>query len=75
MTAHTLHVCSGDCASRSCNYCHGGLEYCTTCKGAEGTLPTECPGVAMTEVQSAEVYAGRLDFCGGRWKAVTEVQQ
>lgn len=40
---------------------------CTTCNGAEGTLPTDCPGVKMTSEQQDAVYAGRLDFRGGAW--------
>ena len=31
--------------SQMCRFiCDGGLAYCKTCHGAEGSLPTECPG-------------------------------
>lgn len=50
-----------------CDYCDGGLASCEICKGAESTLPTECPGEAMTEKQYRRVGAGVLDFWQGRW--------
>ena len=43
------------------------LAWCMTCGGAEGSLPTECPGVRMTGAQGDAVYDGELDFVGGRW--------
>jgi hypothetical protein len=48
-----------------CNLCH--LFLCAVCRGAEGSLPSECPGVEMTEEQEAAVYAGAIDFIDGMW--------
>jgi len=70
-TAHTLYKCPPDCNVACCNYCEGGLAYCTTCGGAEASLPTECPGVKMTDEQEEAVQAGRLDYSRGRWHTQT----
>ena len=43
------------------------LYVCRTCGGAEGTLPTECPGESMTIRVAERVYAGALDFVNGNW--------
>lgn len=45
-----------------------GLACCVLCGGAEGSLPTECPGVVMTSEQHDEVYGGRLDYRDGAWQ-------
>ena len=45
----------------------GGLFSCTVCGGAEGSLPTECPGVRMSADRADDVYADMWDFKGGRW--------
>jgi hypothetical protein len=45
-----------------CQFCDGGLFSCTACNGFEGTLPTDCPGVYMTEEQADAVYDGKLDY-------------
>lgn len=50
-----------------CNYCDGGLALCVVCGGAEGELPTECPGGRMTREQRKDVYSGILDYKSGRW--------
>lgn len=50
------------------HYRDDGLLHCKICNGAEGSLPTECPGERMTEAQEDAVYAGSLDFVGGMWK-------
>lgn len=76
MTAHTLYVCPGkapECPGsednpRPCVYCDGGLSSCTACGGAEGAMPTECPGQRMTMDRLDEVYAGKLDFIDGQWQ-------
>ena len=45
---------------------HGeGLAYCSVCTGAEGSLPTLCPGRKMTEEEERAVYANELDFNTG----------
>jgi hypothetical protein len=63
MTAHVLHSCTDE----RCQICIGGLSLCNVCGGAEGSLPTECPGVRMTEQQEELVYAGVLNFIDGQW--------
>lgn len=60
---HVLH----DCNDANCNVCSGGLAWCTVCGGAEGSMPSECPGVRMTADQEAAVLRGHLDFKAGRW--------
>ena len=39
-----------------------GLSHCLVCGGAEGSLPTLCPGRKMTAAQHDGVYARELDF-------------
>jgi hypothetical protein len=43
------------------------LASCSVCKGGEGSLPTECPGIAMTEDQQSRIYGGTLDYVRGAW--------
>ena len=56
-----------NCTRPSCPICDGGLVVCTVCNGTEGSLPTECPGEAMTEEQQESIIRGGVDFVGGRW--------
>jgi len=49
----------------SCNICDGGLSLCTVCGGAEGSLPTDCPGSRMSAELSESVYAGLADYRDG----------
>ena len=58
--AHKRYRCKDDC--QGCHTCVGGLFSCTRCNGAEGTLPTDCPGSPMTEAQQDAVMAGDLDY-------------
>lgn len=51
-----------DPCCEGCCICNGGLFSCVTCKGGEGSLPTDCPGERMTPEQQDEVYSGRLDY-------------
>lgn len=44
-----------------------GLVYCTVCDGAEGELPTECPGVKMTREMRDAVMLKRVDYKDGKW--------
>jgi len=44
-----------------------GLLHCKVCHGGEGSLPSDCPGAAMTAFQQDEVYAGRLNYKDGHW--------
>lgn len=63
MPEHKRHQCDKDW----CTPCRGGLFLCTVCKGAEGDLPTECPGRVMTEQERHAVLHGDLDYKGGEW--------
>lgn len=50
---HVYFKCPpGACVAgdRSCNYCDGGLAYCTVCKRAEGELAYECPGEPVPDL-------------------------
>ena len=44
-----------------------GLAHCKVCGGAEGSLPTDCPKVQITEEQDADIYSGKIDFKDGEW--------
>lgn len=59
---HVLFKCEQPCERQHCPYCDGGLSSCTICNGAEGSLPTDCPGVAMTHDQQDQVYSGEIDY-------------
>lgn len=45
-----------------------GLLYCEICNGAEGSLPTNCPGRPMTVEEGDLVYEGKLDYSDGEWR-------
>lgn len=55
-------------AIQTCSCCNAGLDYCKTCHGAEGSLPTDCPGRAMNAFEEAIVFAGIVDFAEDVWK-------
>jgi hypothetical protein len=57
---HKLKRC--DCGDGACQYCGGGLAYCTTCCGFEGAMPEDCPQVRMTNEQADLVYQGKIDY-------------
>lgn len=59
---HRLYRCDGHCEQEHCPYCDGGLSYCPTCGGAEGSLPEDCPQRRMTDEEEKAVYRGELDF-------------
>ena len=61
---HVRYECK--CDEQYCQFCDGGLFHCTVCHGFEGSLPTDCPGARMNEVQVDDVYAGRIDYRDGR---------
>ena len=67
---HVQKICSTKYCKRVgyCPLCDGGLFICTVCNGAEGSLPSECPGRRMTPQESAEVYEGLVDFVKGKWQ-------
>jgi hypothetical protein len=67
---HVFYKCSGTddwCVEGQCQWCEGGLAYCPTCGGAEGSLPTECPGGEMDLVTQDRVAKGEVDFVNGTW--------
>ncbi len=49
-----------------CCYCDGGLSFCTVCKGAEASLPTNCPGRPMVLFEINAVSNGTFDFIDGK---------
>ncbi len=58
-----------NCNNWSCPICVGGLRFCTTCKGGEGSLTTECCGRPITEEEEHKIYKlGTLDFIDGEWR-------
>lgn len=59
---HLAYVCKGGHDQPGCQFCDGGLFACTICNGFEGSVPTDCPGVPMTEEQADAVYDGKLDY-------------
>lgn len=61
---HTWHTC--DCGEGPCNYCGGGLASCDVCHGAEGALPTDCPGVAIEYETLNRIHAGEIDYRADR---------
>lgn len=67
--AHVLAThataCGGADHPARCPWDDGGLASCMVCGLAEGSLTTDCPETRATIID--EVYAGRLDFVGGRW--------
>jgi len=64
---HTFYECECD-DTTSCQFCEGGLSLCTVCRGAEGTLTTECCGRPITIDEEDRIYKKRtLDFIGGKW--------
>lgn len=44
-----------------------GISACRTCGGAEGSLPTDCPGGLMLASTEEAIYNGIIDFVGGKW--------
>lgn len=64
---HQLHTCPPDCDKEFCNYCRGGLSLCDVCKGAEATLPTDCPGRVLTDGEKHAILLGEIDFINGAW--------
>lgn len=63
---HLLHR-RRECDEEECMVCEGGLALCTTCGGAEASMPTECPGRKMTADESDNVQAGNIDYRNGRF--------
>ena len=51
----------------ACSICDGGLSVCTVCGLIEGSLTTDCPGKPSHALYGDNIYAGKIDFKGGKW--------
>ena len=60
---HVQHKCNKE----DCYLCTNELFQCEVCGGAEGELPKECPGKAMSYSEKRLVLDGSLDFENGMW--------
>lgn len=63
---HVLHGEDEPCCNADngdyCFICNGGLACCNVCGGAEGSMPTDCPGYEMPSEVAEAVYAGEVDY-------------
>lgn len=61
---HIYHTCGATCDDPGrCQYCDGGLSWCITCGGAEGSLTTDCCGRKITADEETRIYnLGVLDY-------------
>lgn len=69
LAKHVLFRCSGEkdeCMEGRCMFCSGGLSMCTVCGGAEGSMPTDCPGEPMSWDTGQQVYEGLIDYRRGQ---------
>ncbi len=55
------------CGSDDCYPCRHELQYCLVCRGGESEIPTDCPGMEMTEDKRDLVRERKADFRKGRW--------
>lgn len=55
---HTWHECAPGCDG--CQFCHGGLGWCTVCGGFEGQLLPDCPGFHPGEEALNACYKGNV---------------
>lgn len=69
---HKFHKCDPCENPGRCQFCDGGLSFCTVCKCGEGDLPTECPGEPVDAERQLEIYNGASDFVGGQWIGYAE---
>ena len=67
MVNHIYYKCKEPCETIHCNFCDGGLSSCIVCDGAEGSLPSECPGKVMSCKEQELIFDGDLDFRDGKW--------
>lgn len=44
-----------------------GLSHCKVCGGAEGTLPTDCPGFRLSRIEQEAIWHGTHDYRDGAW--------
>jgi hypothetical protein len=61
---HKLARCDGhidDWEERNCVLCKG-LSWCVTCGGAEGSMPSDCPGTRLRFETLDTIQKGDLDF-------------
>lgn len=64
---HVKRECEDpECDGAHCNTCN--LFICKICDCAEGTLPTECPGVKVTGGTQDDIYRGKIDYVDGGWR-------
>lgn len=61
---HGSWCCKGRDDGLDCQSCV--LAVCVVCGGAEGSLPTACPGERMQGVVEEAVYAGTVDYVNGQ---------
>ena len=59
---HKIHK---SCSAPACPICEGGLEFCETCGGFEGSMTTDCPGSVVSTFLADEVYRGEIDYRRG----------
>ncbi len=68
-TRHTFYKCDGKHEAYNCQFCDGGLTYCTVCGGAEASLTSDCPGYKLLDIiQDAIGYLG-WDYKDGQFVA------
>lgn len=53
------------------NFPYGGDDHtCSVCGGGGLELPTDCPGMKMSEAMREAVALGRADFIRGAWQVM-----
>ena len=62
---HTYYECK--CNGEFCQFCAGGLGWCTVCDGFEGELGTHCPGQKMTKDEKYNIYKLGADYRDNEW--------
>jgi hypothetical protein len=55
---HTYYRCAPEC--NGCQFCDGGLGWCTVCGAFEGELLTHCPGHKLSVETLAACYRGNV---------------
>jgi hypothetical protein len=77
MRDHVFFVASdADCPPAvKDNYGDVVLAWCRVCGGAECELPSECPGVLMSQEQKDSICSGLLDFKESEWDDIKRPSQ
>lgn len=44
-----------------------GLAHCKICGGAESSLPKDCPGRKLSEMEEDQITNRQLNFISGQW--------